>query len=161
MTGNGFVVAMRVVARIAAPAPAAGLAAQDWLIVARWGPGGAYLSISEAVEVARGHNGGPDDEAPPSLHPHATWFGRLAGATAAGGALFLLDQTTPDSMPLAGRFRAADGYARLQPGEQGRRRLLLLARALPGAAGATGLAPAWHLRAEQRPWLGTCIDDAG
>lgn len=147
MIGTGFVVAMRVTGVVDASGPGQ---APDWLILARWGPGGRWLSVAEATEVAHGHNGGPDDTAPPSLHPRATWFATLASETAAEGAIFLLARDPPEGFPLAGGFRPAEGFARLGAAAGGLR-LTLLARG-PGRT--------WHLRAGQRPWLGTCCDGA-
>lgn len=145
MIGTGFVVAMRVTGMVDladhGPAPA-------WLILARWGTGGIWLSVAEATEAGRGPNGGPADTAPPGLHPCTTWFGSLASETDTEGAIFLLAREPPEAFPLAGRFRPAEGFARLERGAGGLR-LTLLAR---------GVARTWHLRAEQRPWFGACLD---
>ncbi len=142
---------MRVTGLVDGTAPGQ---APAWLILARWGPAGAWLTVAEATEVARGHNGGPDDTAPPSLHPRATWVGSLASETAEEGAIFLLAREAPTGFPIAGRFRPAEGYARLTTAADGLH-LTLLARGLA----ETGRPPrSWHLRAAQRPWLGTCID---
>jgi hypothetical protein len=100
--------------------------------------------------VAHGHNGGPDDTAPPSLHPHTTWFGSLASETAAEGAIFLLARDPPDGVPIAGEFRPAEGFARLEVADG--LRLTLLARGLGEAARVQGTT---RLSAGQRPWLGT------
>lgn len=145
---------MRVTGVVDGAAPAQ---VPDWLILARWGPGGAWLTMAEATEVARGHNGGPDDTAPPSLHPRVTWFASLASETAAEGAIFLLARDPPDGFPLAGRFRPAEGFARLAAAAGGLR-LTLLAREV-AAAGRPETR--WHLHAGQRPWIGTCLDGAG
>jgi hypothetical protein len=58
-----------------------------------------------------GGNGAP---APIGLHPRRTWFGVLTAEQAGGReSLFLLTHHLPRSVPVAGRFAPAEGYARL------------------------------------------------
>jgi hypothetical protein len=162
MTSKGFVVAMRAQVW---PAPydrpflRASQSHSEWLIVARWGARGEYLTVGEAgpAEAA--------EAAPIGLQPRRTLFGLLAEEEPKRGAsLFLLLRALPEAVPVAGAFAPAEGFARLRRTPGGGLRLAAIGRDVangaPGAV-APGGACAWAMRAERRPWTGELLDDGG
>jgi hypothetical protein len=163
MTSRGFVVAMRAQVW---PAPydrpflRAPQGRPEWLIVARWGVRGEYLTIGEAGPA------GAAEAAPIGLRPRRTLFGLLAEEEPGRRAgLFLLMRALPESVPVAGLFAPAEGFARLRRVPGGGLRLTAIGRdvaggeAAGGPAAPRGDAGAWAIRAERRPWTGELLDD--
>ena len=118
--------------------------------MARWGARGEYLTIGEAGPA------GAAEAAPIGLRPRRTLFGLLAEEEPGRRAgLFLLMRALPESVPVAGLFAPAEGFARLRltPGDL---RLMAVGR---DAAGAGGGPAARAVSAERRPWAGEFLDD--
>lgn len=141
----GFVVAMR--ARIALGGPSIA----EWLIVARWGAQGEYLSLGRTFRDAR------RGAAPINLAPVWTVVGRLLRLPPAGHASFLLT-AAPPAEAVAGAFAPAEGHVRLsgRPGA-----LRLFAEGMHADAGHLERAwpTGWRLRGEQRAWIGEFMED--
>jgi hypothetical protein len=154
MMPQGFVVAMRGWALGGRPAAPWQTVAETgcWLVVSRWGAMGEFLSI--------GHAGVPTASGlpPVGLTPEASCLGLLGpGGPANGGpARFLLQARAPHGIPLAGRFLAASGVARLDV-RRGVLGLTLLARFAP-RRGSTWTAGVWRIEAARVPWIGEALD---
>jgi hypothetical protein len=82
---------------------------KEWLIVARWGAQGEYLTIGLTHST-------PDatSAAPVGLTPRRTFLGiRVSGADPGDDGPFLLANSLPLDIPVAGTFIPAQGYIRL------------------------------------------------
>jgi len=131
---HGFVVAMR-----AKRATGIGESAYEWVIVSRWGPDGLYLAFAWTGVSA------PVDQAPIQLTPLGTALATRVDATS---STFMLADSLPEHITVAGEFLPATGYvclygrgADLRLESEGR-----LIRQSPG--------PAWYIEAVRVPWLG-------
>jgi len=99
---RGFVLAMRGMVRRGWLPPR-----REWLIAARWGEGGEFLSLSFTGLPA-------ERRAPPplGLAPDATLFAVRDGPSGQAAA-YLIHSKVPPDVPLAGRFIATRGWIML------------------------------------------------
>ncbi|NKC31191.1 hypothetical protein [Falsiroseomonas selenitidurans] len=139
MPPDGFVVAMRGRLVVAPGSKRHRRAVDAWLIVSRFGPGGLTLAIALAGAAGA-------DAAPPRLAPRQTLLGqRVAAPPQRPGILFQLLGHWSPGLRIAGRWRAAGGFARLI-GSPPALRLI--------AAGRLAAGLRWRIRAAQQPWIG-------
>lgn len=139
---SGFVVAMR--ARLRQDATQV---RREWLIVARWGEGGQYLSISRCLLPAA-----PGAGAPLALAPRETALAVLLPVPRSEHAPgFLFVRRLPPRMVVAGTFVPLEGFARLRARGT---RLALTAEGRSPRAGAG----AWRLDGVRAPWGGEFLD---
>lgn len=150
---------------------AAGTRLAEWIIVSTWGRSSDYLSLSRTnVAVASA------DAAPPGLQPVATHLGiLLAAGPDDTEAEYLLVRHRPPNVPVGGVFYPSDGFVRIlrQSGT-----LCVIARGryahchgiwegqpmvsdVPNPAPGSGMAHAWHLTANRRPWIGEFASNGG
>ncbi len=139
MPPDGFVVAMRG-RLIVVPGPKRRRRAmQVWLIVSRFGPDGLTLAIALAGAAGGG-------SAASRLVPRLTLLGqRVASQPPRPDILFRLMGGSAPKLRIAGRWRAAEGFARLRNNVP---RLRLV------AAGQLAAGLRWRILAAQTPWVG-------
>ncbi len=168
---KGFVVAMRGSIGLAdcrAPQRVT-LCRHVWIIVSRWGGSGEFLTVSLTAAGAELDSA----EAPPSLAPALTGFGRLApDPEGRPERTFLFARQLPKGLPVGGGFLPAEGYARLEMHEGGLR--LTAAGRYARTVGPDGppdlprggtwcRAPgvrggkSWWLSARHRRWIGEVL----
>jgi hypothetical protein len=147
MVPRGFVVAMHGTFLRAAVTAAWPRGAGEWMIVSRWGIRGAFLTIARTFSFTSVAPGAAD-EPPAGITPFETFVGVHARATdVETGCVFLLADSPPTEVHLAGAFRPASGFA-LVRGEGAD--LELLASVEVGGE-------RWRMRALRRPWLGETL----
>lgn len=140
---QGFVIAMR--ARVTTMDA---LPADEWIIVSRWAPHGACLSIARTFMPAP-----PTLPAPLDLMPRRTaWASLLLPQIGIREATFLLERSHPAATSIGSAFVAADGYVRLR-GCAGAMRLLAEGRRVDGSPQEM-----FRFEAAQGPWIGEFID---
>jgi hypothetical protein len=140
---------------------------REWLIACRWGPDGEYLSIATAgaMHDPRGR------AAPDTIAPIHSLFGVLVSECEKDAtSTFLLVRQLPAPIALAGTFFPADGYARLQEGDN----ISLVSQAryshscgwldgrevrkdIPDPAPSSTEAMAWHIEATRCQWIGEFV----
>lgn len=142
MAGNilGFVIAMRARLELSGAKTRS-----EWLIVARWGKSGQYLSISCTGVSARGA------VAPIGLKPRSTALARLVRVhNGHAENSFSLLQRLPRGVALAGEFLRTEGVVHL--GEHANQ-AAAAGRCMPGRAHAR-----WRLAAVRVAWAGEFIE---
>ena len=174
----GFVVAMAAEIGTARPCQPQQRreTSNEWLIVARWGRDGEYLTMSRT-----GMGRGAGTTAPISLAPTTTCIGVLTpnrddlGGDTQGSSvsdLFTLTRYLPDGVTVAGVFAPADGFIRLRgpveamlltasARDPGSRTIPVDAAertALGGLGDCADLASTWNIRASRQPWDGEFIE---
>lgn len=137
----GFVVAMRSHSIGAAPS-----LGEEWLVVARWGPEGQYLSISWTDIAADAA------EAPILLTPKRTVIGLRCERTRPQITAFRLVRAVPEGTTAGGTFIPAEGYALLYGANSGLR-LRCKASATDRDAAAR-----WNLQATGATWIGEFVE---
>ncbi|HXT81946.1 MAG TPA: hypothetical protein VN702_20470 [Acetobacteraceae bacterium] len=141
---------------------------REWLIAARWGRDGEYVSLSSTRQT-------PDtcSPAPIGLVPRITCLGVLLSP---GGKedvdTFLLVRRLPPGITVAGTFSPAYGYVRLY-GPVGNLRLTAAARHSADVGRRDGgliacnssqevacrrTGASWHIDARRRPWAGEFVE---
>lgn len=122
---------------------------REWIVVARWGPAGEYLSLgrtSQAIVRAA--------SAPIHLRPRETALAELLPRPdGAGPRTFLLSRDKPEAISVIGQFLPTDGCVRLL-GSGTRLRLKAEGRCLTGPSGA-----AWRLDAVRVAWIGEFVEE--
>ena len=142
---------------------------KEWLIVARWGAQGEYLTIGLTHST-------PDatSAAPVGLTPRRTFLGiRVSGSDPGDDGPFLLANVLPPDVPVLGTFIPAQGYIRLlgpardpcltawvlSPGGS----LCPEAQSrggLPGNSAAPHAGMAYYIEANRRYWAGEFLERA-
>ena len=119
---------------------------QEWLIVARWGDGGEFLSVSRTCIRARG---GP---APIGLKPRQTALARQVSMPSwRAKQSFLFVRRLPQGIRLAGEFVRIDGYLRLRCNASD-----LIGEGRCSAPNRRD----WRLSATHVPWVGEFFETA-
>ena len=140
--GNGFVVAM-----LARTLGAGGPVRNEWIIVARWGTDGEYISMSWTDLLA------DTDDAPIDLSPKRTAIGMQQPRPRAGDCVqFQLIPALPEHVTVASLFVPSAGYIRLY-GTGAGLRLSSQGRAVTNEQPGT-----WRLSAARSPWVGEFIE---
>lgn len=122
----------------------------EWIIVSRWGTAGEHLSIGRTRVPAL-----PGGTAPIQLMPHQTAMAALLRLPPASEPpIFLLAQSLPARIGVAGDFAPAEGYVRLQ----GRGATLRL-RA-EGRCVGRAIRAAWRVEAMRVAWVGEFVEGA-
>lgn len=138
----------------------------EWVIVSIWGASGEFISLSWTnADVV------DQTAAPPGLQPSASFLGILL----ANGdpryrhdAEYLLLRHRPEDVLVGGVFHPSDGYVRVErrsglvgltargrfAHSHGQQEGTPVVRDVPDPAPGFPDAKAWHLTAEQRPWIG-------
>ena len=127
-------------------AGAASLWRPEWLIVARWGRSGEYVSISRTDEIAA------TNETPILLLPKRTIIAMAHRKTRQYPAAFRLITSVPDGITVGGTFIPVIGRAFLCNTSLG---LHLRCKAFPSDCGAQ---VEWNLDAVSVPWIGEFIE---
>lgn len=163
MGKTGFLVAMAANIGFAACALPSRILheAREYLIVARWGDEGEFISISRA-DILRNTAGAGSIV----LEPTETWLALLLSEDPGGAeSRFLLLRALPEGTKVAGKFLPAEGYVLLQGDvaalslkAEGRHadcvdRHLSIESDRADPAGPSE-AIAWHVEAVQCPWPG-------
>jgi hypothetical protein len=138
-TRQGFVLAMRAKFTMEAREPW-----HEWMIVSRWGGEGEFLAIGRTFLRAAARQ-----PAPIKLQPRETALAVLLPLPGANRSTFLMMQSKPDSLSVAGTFAPAHGYAYLQPSLQ------LLAE---GHCVEHGVKAAVRCEATRVEWIGEYIE---
>ncbi len=171
----GFVVAMAAEIGTARPCQSQRRreTSNEWLIVARWGRDGEYLTVSRT-----GMGRGVGAMAPIDLAPTMTCIGMLTPDTgdlavgahgAAASDLFTLTRHLPEGVTVAGVFAPADGFIRLRgpveamlltasARDTGGPTIAPVDAARPGIGACADLAATWNIRASRQPWDGEFIE---
>jgi hypothetical protein len=103
-TRQGFVLAMRATFTMESRA-----LWHEWMVVSRWGGDGEFLAIGRTFLRAT-----PGQPAPILLRPKETALAMLLPLPRTTRTTFLLMQSKPDDLTVAGAFAPAHGYAFLQ-----------------------------------------------
>jgi hypothetical protein len=137
---QGFVLAMRAKFTMESRAPWL-----EWMVVSRWRDEGEFLAIGRTFVRAS-----PQQAAPIKLHPRETALATLLPLPGSTRSTFLLMQSIPDNLTVAGTFAPAHGYAFLQPSLQLR---------AEGHCVEHGVKGAVRCEATRVRWIGEYIED--
>ena len=105
---QGFVLAMRARLTMESRDPW-----HEWMVVSRWGERGEFLAIGRTFVRAA-----PGQPAPIKLQPRETALAVLLPLPHTARSTFLLMQSLPENLTVAGEFAPARGYAFLRPSLQ-------------------------------------------
>jgi hypothetical protein len=140
---SGFVTAMRAEILTSSGPPQ-----REWIIVARWGLRGEYLSVSRTERLAA-----PARVAPIDLTPRRTSLARMIWPPLVRDhSTFLFMERRPPLINVAGAFMSARGYVQL------RRKGSALGLYAEGRFITHGIRATWRLQAVRGPWVGEFVD---